>query len=288
MNKTITLLAIIFSTFTNSFSQSNVQLPKVMVIPFTKDGEDLRTILDDNINTRIAVVKIKEGFDSHGYTTVDFVGKLKAAKDNQVFTSENQSDIKSKIIELAGCEIYVVTEVDVKKDNSGSSVSVIVSSYETSTGNSMSNIICNSGKFETDEIGRLVSRAVDKCIEDFLSNLNFKFNETIKKGRSVSVDFSFSENSPHTMTSKFGKENLALSDLLEEWFSVNSFNNNYHIQGTTNLKMIFDDVKIPHKDKNQNNYTPNKFALEIYKYLQSQGLEVSKDIKGNTIYITIN
>lgn len=287
MRKIFLLLIVCFS-LTINFAQTTPQLPKIMVIPFTKDGEDLRTILDENINSRIAITKIKEGFDSRGFTTVDFVGKLKAAKDNQIFTSDNQSDIKTKIIEMSGCDIYVVTEVDIKKDNTGASASVIISSYDTSTGNSLSNKVSNSGKFETDDVGRLVSKAVEKSMEEFISTMNMKFADILKNGRSVLVDFSFAENSTYNMATPVGNDKLSLSDVLEEWFSTNSFNNNYHIQGTTNLKMIFDDVKIPVKDKNQNNYTTNKFALEIFKYLKSIGLELSKEIKGSTIYITIN
>ena len=286
MKKIIFFFIVVLNSTVN-FAQS-VQLPKIMVIPFTKDGEDLRTILDEDINSRIAITKIKEGFDSRGFTTVDFVGKLKIAKDNQVFTSDNQTDIKSKIIEMSGCDVYVVAEVDTKKDNTGASASIIISSYDTSTGNSLSNKVSNSGKFDTDDIGRLVSKAVDKCMEEFIATMNMKFADIQKNGRSVLVDFSFSENSSYNMTSEIGNDKLALSDVLEEWFSTNSFNNNYHIQGTTNLKMIFDDVKIPIKDKNQNNYTTNKFALEIFKYLKTLGLEPSKEIKGSTIYFTIN
>ena len=286
MKKIIFFFIVVLNSTVN-FAQS-VQLPKIMVIPFTKDGEDLRTILDEDINSRIAITKIKEGFDSRGFTTVDFVGKLKIAKDNQVFTSDNQTDIKSKIIEMSGCDVYVVAEVDTKKDNTGASASIIISSYDTSTGNSLSNKVSNSGKFETDDIGRLVSKAVDKCMEEFIATMNMKFADIQKNGRSVLVDFSFSENSSYNMTSQVGNDKLSLSDVLEEWFSTNSFNNNYHIQGTTNLKMIFDDVKIPIKDKNQNNYTTNKFALEIFKYLKTLGLEPSKEIKGSTIYFTIN
>ena len=286
MKKIIFFFIVVLSSTVN-FAQS-VQLPKIMVIPFTKDGEDLRTILDEDINSRIAITKIKEGFDSRGFTTVDFVGKLKIAKDNQVFTSDNQTDIKSKIIEMSGCDVYVVAEVDTKKDNTGASASIIISSYDTSTGNSLSNKVSNSGKFETNDTGRLVSKAVDKCMEEFIATMNMKFADIQKNGRSVLVDFSFSENSSYNMTSEIGNDKLALSDVLEEWFSTNSFNNNYHIQGTTNLKMIFDDVKIPIKDKNQNNYTTNKFALEIFKYLKTLGLEPSKEIKGSTIYFTIN
>ena len=79
-----------------------------------------------------------------------------------------------------------------------------------------------------------------------------------------------------------------LSDQLEEWMSKNAYKNNYHIQGTTDLKMIFDDVRIPLKDQSTGqNYNSNRFALELFKYLKSISLDPKKDIKGNTIYITL-
>ena len=52
--------------------------------------------------------------------------------------------------------------------------------------------------------------------------------------------------------------------------------------------MIFDDVRIPLKDPDTgNNYNTNKFALEILQFLRGLGLKITRDIKGNTIYITI-
>lgn len=52
--------------------------------------------------------------------------------------------------------------------------------------------------------------------------------------------------------------------------------------------MIFDDVRIPLKDPTTgNNYNTNKFALEIFKFMRGLGLQISRDIKGNTIYITV-
>lgn len=285
--KKVTVLFLFFC-FTSVLFAQNTNLPKIMVIPFTKDGEDLRTVLDDNINTRIAIAKVKEGFDSRGFTTVDFVGKLKSAKDNQVFTMDNQTDIKAKILELSGSDIYVVTETSTKTDATGSSATVIITGYETATGNSIANKVSNSGKFQTNDIEKLVAKAVEKSMDEFTFMVSDKFNLIAKNGRSVLVDFGFSENSSINMTSEIGNTGLALSDVLEEWISQNSLNGSYHIQGTTNQKMIFDEVKIPLKDKNSNNYTSTKFALDIFKYLKSLNLDVSKEIKGGTIYITFN
>jgi hypothetical protein len=262
--------------------------PKIMIIPYTKEGEDIRTILEADINRRIAVTKIKEAFDSRGFTTVDFTAKLKAAKDNNIFNSESQIDIKAQIIQMSGADIYVQAEVNEQRGQSGNSVTLILTGYEASTGNSLSNKVGESGRFYTDDFGKLASKAVESIAEDFLNVMQTKFTDIVNNGKSVIVDISFDSNSQYKMSSEIGSDGLPLSDQIEIWMENNAFKNNYHIQGTTDLKMIFDDVKIPLKDQvTGNNYNPNKFALELFKFLKGLGLQTSKDVKGNTIYITI-
>lgn len=283
----LTVLLSCVSIFIYGQQAVTVQ-PKIMVIPFTKEGEDIRTILEADVNRRIAITKIKEAFDSKGFTTVDFTAKLKAAKDNNMFTSENQTDIKTQIIQMSGADIYVQAEVNEQKAQSGNSVTLILTGYEASTGNSLSNKVGESGRFYTDDFGKLASKAVVNIAEDFLNVMQTKFTDIVNNGKSVIVDISFDTGSQHTMASEnLSTSGLPLSDELEEWMGKNAFKNNYHIQGTTDLKMIFDDVRIPLKDANGNNYNPNKFALEIFKFLKSLSLDVKKDVKGSTIYITI-
>ncbi len=273
---------------TNSGGQVVTVQPKIMVIPYTKEGEDLRTVLENDENKRIAITKIKEGFDSRGFTTVDFVAKLKAAKDNNAFTSDNQTDIKAQIIQMSGADVYVQAEVIAEKGQSGSSVKLILTAYEASTGNSLSNKVGESGKFYTDDFNKLASKAVESCVEDFLNVMQTKFTDIVNNGKSVIIDISFDANSQYKMSSEIGPDALPLSDQIEMWMEKNAFKNNYHIQGTTDLKMIFDDVKIPLKDQaTGNNYNPNKFALELFKFFKGLGLQPGKDVKGNTIYITI-
>jgi len=273
---------------TNSGGQVVTVQPKIMVIPYTKEGEDLRTVLENDENKRIAIAKIKEAFDSRGFTTVDFVAKLKAAKDNNVFTSDNQTDIKSQIIQMSGADVYVQAEVIVEKGQSGNSVKLILTAYEASTGNSLSNKVGESGKFYTEDFNKLASKAVESCVEDFLNIMQTKFTDIVNNGKSVIVDISFDAGSQYKMSSEIGSDGLPLSDQIEMWMEKNAFKNNYHIQGTTDLKMIFDDVKIPLKDQaTGNNYNPNKFALELFKFFKGIGLQPSKDVKGSTIYITI-
>ena len=91
------------STGSGDKSVQTVQ-PKIMVIPYVKEGEDLRTILEDDVNKRIAITKIKEAFDNRGFTTVDFAARLKAANANAAFSMENKSDYKAQIIQSSGAD----------------------------------------------------------------------------------------------------------------------------------------------------------------------------------------
>ena len=271
----------------NAVAHSTVQ-PKIMVIPYVKQGEDLRTVLENDVNKRIAITKIKEAFDNRGFTTVDFAAKLKATTTNNVMTGDNQTDLKTMIIQQSGADIYVEAEVDVLMSSSGNSVKIIVTGYESTTGNSLSTKVGESGKFYTDDIGKLASKAIESVAEDFLNTMQMKFTDVVNNGKSIMVVFGFADDSQMLMSSEAGTQGLQLSDELEMWMEEHAYKNNYHIQGTTDRQMIFDDVRIPLKDPNTgNNYNPNKFALEIFKFMRSLGVQIQRDIKGNTIYITI-
>ena len=277
-----------FAEETPSIAPVQTVQPQIMVIPYTKEGEDIRTILESDVNKRIVLTKIKEAFDARGFTTVDFTAKLKAAKNNNIFTSDNQTDLKAQIIQMSGADVYVEAENDVLLSSSGNSVKIIVTAYETSTGNSLANKVGESNKFYTDDIGKLASKAIESCATDFLNVMQEKFTDIVNNGRSVIINFGFDANSTFAMSSDIGTQGLQLSDELELWMESHAYKNNYHIQGTTDKQMIFDDVRIPLKDpQTGNNYNTNKFALEIFKFMRSLGLTISRDIKGNTIFITI-
>lgn len=289
MNRLLfTVLFSFIGFFTVKAQEVETVQPKIMVIPFTKAGEDIRTILENDVNKRITLAKIKEAFDSRGFNTIDFTARLKAISQNTVFNSDNQSDLKSQLIEMSGADIYVEAEMDILLSSSGNLVKVIISAYDISTGASLANKVGESGKFYTDDIGKLASKAIETCAEDFLNTIQLKFNDIVENGRSLMIHFGFDQNSSYSMSSEVGEQGLLLSDEIELWMEENAYKSNYHIQGTTDKQMIFDDVRIPLKDPNNGtNYNANKFALGIFKFMRGLGLQIQRDIKGSTIYITI-
>lgn len=284
------LMTFIFTCiiFNFAYGQAKVTQPKIMVIPYTSENEDIRTILETDVNKRIAVTKIKEAFDSRGFTTVDFIARLKAAQSAQVFNSDNRADIKSQIIEMSGADIYVEAEINYTTSSSGNDVKLIITAYECSTGNSLSNKIGESGKFYTNDVAKLATKAINGCADEFLNILQAKFTDMIENGKSILLQIGFDENSSYTMESEVGSQGLLLSDEIELWIEEHAFNNNYHLQGVTSATMIFDDIRLPLIDaRTGKNYTLNRFGIELFKFFNNLGIKVSRSVKNNTLYITV-
>ena len=278
---------------TASYAQNNTVQPTIMVIPFTKDGQDIRRVLDNSEESRVALSLVKEAFDNRGFTTVDFVAKLKEIESRAAFTSDNPSDIKTEIVSYSGADMYVEVDAQMERGSGGNSARVVLSGYDASTGNSIANKVGFSPKFYTDDFAKLTAKALEKITEDFLNVMQSKFTEIVENGRFVAVEFAIGENSSLTMATEMAEDELPLSDVLELWMEENAYKGYYHIQGTTDLKVIFDQVRIPMKDDKERNYTTNKFALDIYKNMrkletaEGTSLSIKKAVKGNTIFITI-
>ena len=277
----------------STYAQQVVQ-PKIMVIPYTKEGEDIRTVLENDANKRIVLTKIKGAFDERGFSTIDFVAKLKAIESGEIFNMENKSDVKSQIIDMSGADIYVEAEIVCQQNivsrqtNPESSVKIIITSYDAATGSSLSNKIGESGHFYTSDMAKLAMRAIGSCADVFLRIMQEKFTEIAENGRSIMLQIGFDGNSPYTMESEVGSNGLLLQDEIELWIESHAYNNNYHLQGVSSTKMIYDDIKLPLIDENTgNNYTVNRFGLEILKFFRSLGLSITRSVRGNTLYITI-
>lgn len=263
---------------------TNVVQPKIMVVPYVVEGVDIRQYIESDPNIRIVLSKIRETFDKRGFTTVDFETKLKSQSANNALSQNAQQDLKSMIIQGSGADIYVETEYIYNESDAGNSVKVLMKACDVSTGNSFANKDAFSGLFRTSDVGRLAGAAVEKVADEFLSSLQNKFNDIVINGRSIIVVFKVGENSSITLNNEYDGEELA--DLLSDWIADHSFHNNYHIQGTTELEMIFDDVRIPLLDSNDRNYNINQFDREIRQYLRTLGIQVMHSTKNNTLIIT--
>lgn len=284
-------ILLILLLFFKQVSYAVVQ-PKIMVIPYAKEGEDIRTMIEADENKRIILTKIKEAFDKRGVTTVDFLAKLKGIERGNVINSENKQDVKTEIIDMSGADIYVEAEMAVLQGNSygqsSSRVKIIITAFDSSTGASLANAVGESGTFFTNDIAKLAMKAIENCADGFLNVMQEKFTSIVEEGKSVMLQVGFAEGSSVSMETPVGEGGLALQDVLELWVEQHSYQGNYHMQGVSKYKMVVDDIKLPHLIAETGaNYTASKFSMELFKFFRSMGLSVIRSINGNTVYVTI-
>ncbi len=272
----------------NIFAQVNTVQPSIMVIPFVPEGADIRKSLDVSNEKRQVIAQISGAFADKGFATKDFYANFKAVSQNAAFEDGSQTDLKSQIIQNSGADIFVEADININRSNDGNSVRVVLKACEASTAKVLASKIGDSGKFYTNDIGKLGSKAVEKSMEGFLATMQQSFDDMVINGRSIVVNVSFDEMSEYDTSSSIGASGDELRDLLEEWMEQNAFKNYYHIQGTTAKKMIFDEVRIPLKDPTTgNNYNINKFARSLANFFKTNGMTVSRDLNGGTLYIVV-
>lgn len=286
MKKISFILSLLVSSL--AIAQVNTVQPSIMVIPFVQEGQDIRKALDVSNDKRQVIAQISGSFADKGFATKDFYANFKSVSQNSVFEEGAQTDLKSQIIQNSGADIFVEADINVNRQSDGNSVRVVLKACESSTAKVLASKIGDSGKFYTNDIGKLGAKAVEKAMDGFLSTMQQSFNDMIINGRSIVVNIAFDEMSEFNTTTEIGDSGDELRDLLEDWMEENAYKNYYHIQGTTDTKMIFDDVRIPLKDpKTGNNYNINKFSRALASFFKLNGMSVDRTMNGGTLYIKV-
>jgi hypothetical protein len=300
-NKLIIASLVLFNCFTvstfaqnaatNSGGQVNQIQPSIIVIPFKTEGQKYRKLLEDpekGFQKRIAISRVKESFDSRGFTGYDFMAELSKSESAGAYTSEAQTDEKDAIIKNSGADIFVVVDINVEKGTSGTDVKIILQAYETATGRSLTNKDASSGKFYSDDVSKLAGKAIDVMKEDFLNVLQTKFTDIVNNGRSLYMEFVLDKNSTLTFQSEVGSEGDLLSESIVDWMGKNSFKNYAKKGGGSPLKIIYDDVRIPLKDQATGlNYETESFGRLIRKYLKSINATATIEYPRGQIIVTI-
>jgi len=261
--------------------------PTLMPIPFSKKGESSRDAFEEDELMRIAMTKVKEAFDNRGVNTIDFRAKLKQVNNNEFLEADQKSDIKDELIRLSGADIYIEVEANPNYSDEGNSVTILLSAYDAFSGESLANKVSTSPKFYTTSFEKLVEKAVDDKIEDFLNTLNQKFQNIRENGRTIVLTIGIGNDQSFDMDSEVGDDGDLLSDAIENFVSDHAFKGVYHLQGISTNKIIFDQVKVPLFGPDEKPYRVSRFAVDLRNYLKAFGFDAQRDINGQNMVITL-
>ena len=262
--------------------------PTIIVVPYKKEGESYKAILENDFDKRIAVSEVKKEFENLGIKTIDLQGRLDATNrgmqyDDNIGTAESND---KQMLLSSGADVYVI--VDLKKDVSaeGSRVALIMEARETASGTMWASENGWTKRYPTSATDQLCAFAVKDNLPPFLAQIEKNYANPINAVLRVAVD----GTSAITLFDECDNGERII-DAIQDWLDRNAHQGDYHLQGEMAESAIFDYVIIPRQDKNGYKMTTSKFARELRKHLISLGVQLDGAtgvrIEGNTIMLTI-
>ncbi|PWL38104.1 hypothetical protein DKG77_07370 [Flagellimonas aquimarina] len=273
----------------------NTIQPSIMVLPRTVKGEDLRTIMDEQPEVRVAISKVKQAFDDREYTTLDFETTLKARMRDEVVTKETQTEFKNRIFRNIPSDIIVEIDVIISNLDQGNRATIILEANVTDNGNSMASVPIEGNMYYTPDKILLIGAALKKkndnnelLLDEFLRKMNEKWAEIREKGKTVKMEFSLSEDANITMDDDVPSENTKLKYLIEDWLEKTAYKNYYVVTFVTETKLMVEEYRYPVRDpKNCTNMTARKIERKLDRFFDKIDLPVKFDNSRGTIYINI-
>lgn len=247
-------------------------MPTLTVIPFTREGENVRTLIERNGMLSHAVSKMTSEFSKNGYRTKDFISMLQKAKNSDLTTDGSQSDAVSMMIQNMSTDIVVVAKVNyIPRPNNQGEVSLELNATEKQTATTLASSTFLSGRYMTTDSVRLADYAISKVKKEFFTTLQNAFFEMARSGRELSVqmvldknveDWDFDQPSPES-----GEE---FKVELEDWLAENAMNGNYDMSRASD-KIIDLTVRIPIWNESTGRaYTISNFRNAFRKFLNER------------------
>ena len=294
----ILLYLLVFIRYLSHIAQTreiNTTQPSIMVLPRTMEGEDLRTIIDEQPEIRVGISRVKQYLDERDYTSLDFETLLKATIRDEAITKENQSDFKDRIFRNISSDIVI--EIDLMKQFSdqGNIVRLILDANVTDNGQSMGSLICQSNRFYTDDVGALTDAALKSktddqiiCIDKFLEDMSNNWADIRENGKHVKIEFSLDKDSKWTMDTEVPGEGDRLKYVIEDWLEETAYKNYVVIPIVTDNKLFVEDYRYPvHDPKTKRNYTARHVERQIDRFFDKLDIPVNIDNSRGSMYVTI-
>lgn len=223
--------------------------PTIVVVPYAKQGEDIRQLVENNAMYAMAINTIQSEFNKRGFNTNDFIQLAKSHTRNDMISDAEggASDIVTQIISESDADISVEVQINPKTENGVSEILVMLKAAEAISGEVLSTQNYTSDKFNTSDMLKLLQRALSKINDDFFIYLQNSFNNIVQTGRNMNIQIRFADNSPITAFSRIGNPALPLDRQLRTWAKQHSFGGYFKPRVTKNIIDL--SIKVPLYDQ---------------------------------------
>lgn len=276
--------------------EGSPQMPKIIVVPFKKTGENYLSILENDFDRRVAVSNVQDGFRSRNVTTMDYIADLRAIQRRAEFeNNSNAADSNDKqLLMSSGADVYVEVDMIKDKNSQGTRVSLVMRAYETATGALLASKDGFTRRYPNAGSDLLAKYAVKDHLQPFLDDICSHWDGSGKgtKGSTstrVVLQFAFGGDATMTFNDRVGPKNYSLSNIIRQWVRKNCYKGQYHLKGIMAESIIFDSVTIPPTDADGIAMDAAQFAFLLQTSMEEEtGLSFEPKIDRNNIIFIID
>ncbi len=261
-----------------------IAMPTVMVVPFCKAEESYDAAIRNNINMRMAISKVSEGFITKGVETKDLLTCLSNAETYRVRYPNMSLD--DAILVNSGADVSVSVDINVEKSvDYGVRISMTLRAVEVATGNTLATKAERS-TFKRTTADNLCGAMAKGMLDDFMAQISARMIKKTATGQSVSVRFAIDPSSAINMDTEINNI-MPLSDIIIAWVKRHAKDGRYHTQGRTSTLLVFSDIFVDNSVENGMQNDINDFALALYQYFKGLNLTITRTITGNSVDVVI-
>lgn len=152
------------------------------------------------------------------------------------------------------------------KVNKDKSVSFTLEAFDAYTNKSIAAQTFNAPPSD-DVMPVKLERAISNSFDPFLGDLQKHFNDMLTNGREILITLKRWDNWDKNFETEINGEEL--TDYINKWMNENTVSKRFNRTEATENLIIFEQVRIPIYDKNNNPMDAREFAKGLQKYLKA-------------------
>ena len=239
----------------------------VMVIPYTGPDEGVKSVIERDEVCRAVLGQINRTFEERGYRTKDYMAILKLPnKAPDAADLERTENIEA--IKNARVDVVVYVEIKLLNLSEGDKqVQLQLQAIDQySAENYANNISIESTRRRYQDFTQAVKEVqLVNQLKTFADQLDQKFLDILKHGRTVTIKVSFNSKSKSNLNSPLDGSDMDLGGDIEAWVRSHTVRI-YPSSGESSYWQA--ECKLPVLDEKQRSITPYSFRSDFKRYLQ--------------------
>jgi hypothetical protein len=292
------LLLIIFSlSLSTTFSQA--KKPTLMILPsdnwcnqryfmeiYDDQGTKKKTpnykqAFQEDTELAQVIAKIGELMIKKGYELKDVEQNMKNidltnAEESVMRSSSSNSQISEtpldKLKKRVKADIVVQLWWEVNNVGNGNVVRYTLDAFDSYTNKRIASSTGNS-ESSTKFVPDLILEAAKNNMNLFLSQIQNHFDDMKNNGREIVVRVQTWDNVNINLETEF--ENKELSEYIIQWMKQNTVKGNFNTTDATANFLLFEQVKIPLNNDNNEQLDAREFVNNLRKYLNSSPFNIT-------------